>query len=101
MLKRRDGSFISIIEWLETRKYEEDWYPEPCTVPCPFPAGSPEKIAFMRWRVESGEDLYHPLDLRRLVKPPRTSPVDQGARESGIRVIDVASLIYRPRVRHP
>lgn len=89
-MRDADGNAISIHVWIDLHRVEMHWAPEPCTVPCPFPAGSAEKIEYMRWRVDSGEHLYHPKDSANLI---RTAGKPKQQYHPGIRVISVDSLV--------
>ena len=44
---------------------------------CPFPAGSPAKIAVLRERLERRLPLFHPDDSLAIVDPPRSCPADE------------------------
>lgn len=42
---------------------DDDYRARPARGPCPWPPGSPGKVATLAARVEAGEELFHPDDL--------------------------------------
>ena len=58
-----------------------DFVPKPASCPTSAPAGSTEKIAILRLRVQRGEHLYHPMDNTEQARPAMRGSYQPGIRE--------------------
>jgi len=55
-------------QWLPSDPREAYGYdPRSAAVPCPYPAGSIERVEAMRVRVELGQSIWHPGDSTKIV----------------------------------
>jgi hypothetical protein len=60
--------------------------------PCESVAGSAERIATYRRRVERGEQLFHPSDAKTIVPPAGNGEANK-AKEPQIQEIDLSKLV--------
>lgn len=98
LLRTDAGQIVSFFAWFSEngeKPERGDFFPEPAAASTGWPAGSPQKIAVMRLRLEAGEHLHHPGDSQEQTGP---SGNHLQAYLPGLREISVSDICW-PRRR--